>query len=199
MIEHDKQSTRSLELSAPTDPESLQAAAGRRRFLKGLGVGLPAVMTLYHGAVLANASNLTCLANRLNNVNPLGGPLAPTPTTQSGDYVTTQTAVTVRQYTHSTNPSHTYYLDSVDGVWRDASDGTRPGGQNITSEALLDAYVSSTFGSGYTGNNISSPPQYAYAWIGDDGNVYALGNDNKLSGVNRELPAQFSCWASSHP
>jgi len=61
MIERDKQSAHSLEQPAPAEPENAQSAAGRRRFLKGLSVGLPAVMTLRSGALMA-ASSSQCVA-----------------------------------------------------------------------------------------------------------------------------------------
>lgn len=70
MIEHHKQSARSPEQPAPVEPENFQvAAAGRRRFLKGLGIGLPAVMTLRSGALLA-ASSSQCAVNANTVSNP---------------------------------------------------------------------------------------------------------------------------------
>ena len=75
MIERDKQSARSLEQPTPAELENVQAAAERRRFLKGLGIGLPAVMTLRSGALMA-ATSSQCLVNRTPAANFLP-PTAP--------------------------------------------------------------------------------------------------------------------------
>ncbi len=203
MIERDKQSARSLEQPAPVEPENVQAAAGRRRFLKGLSIGLPAVVTLYQGAVLAATSSTRCLQNRSND-NPLAGQNhLRTSSCPASDYAASG-PVSVRVYTKSDPtkpgpPARSFYYDNLGSygqlpVWREVEGGSDLIDGNLYSGPTglleLDGHMTSLGYSPVDPNQTS----YAVTYVDDNGTITSRG---PLGAVPRALPVTCSCWTSA--
>ncbi len=185
MVERDEHSSRLQEQAASKEPESNPPSAGRRRFVTGLSYSLPAVVTLYHGAVLAGPSSMMCLSKRPNTVFP-GPHLVPPPTGLPGEHAAKQVN-NVRTYTKSGGPDVVVYYDSIDHIWRQAQDGTP-----TSDPPLTDPNSPPPAPPGYTlSPTISSG--YAVAYVDNNGDIQALGYDAG-SGA---LPAGCSCWTST--
>ena len=196
MVERDEQLSRSLEHPSTTDSESGLTSAGRRHFVRGVSFALPAVITLYHGAVLANSSSLRCLDNRTLGNPPLpANNLVNHRDTLAGDYVTGPQQVEVQTFTKADSPEIQFYYDSIVNVWRSATGASTE--VTLPQVTALQTYVTQN----YPGYSLSSPSSQAYAiaYIDDNGIMQALGNDGFTTGPSRELPALHSCWTSSHP
>jgi len=119
MIERDKQSVRSLEQPAPAEPESIQAAAGRRRFVKGLGIGLPAILTLPRGAAaIAMTSSTDRCVDKCTEATPTLSPFNPN-SSPGGTWLTR--LVEVFSYTKGTEVK--YYYQDKSTAWRTYPEG----------------------------------------------------------------------------
>lgn len=195
------------EHTTPKEPEGNPPSAGRRRFVAGISFSLPAIATLYHGAVLAGPSSMMCLSKRStenSTQNPFAGAphliAPPHVPPQSGDYAVK--AVSVRTYTKANAPTFTFYYDSIDLTWRNEADGRRTfqaSGNTYTlpendpTGAALDTQMTN---SGYTPPS-SSTSGYAVAYVDNAGNIQSLGDDGSL--LDDALPAGCSCLTSASP
>ncbi len=172
MIEHDKQSARSPEQSAPVEPENFQAAAGRRRFLKGLGIGLPAVMTLRSGALMA-ATSSQCLANRTSANSPVP------PTTPAfkipDSWVRDDQAYKLYEY----NSNRVVRINTTSGTpcYNPST------GDSVTTDC--DKYIT----------QVGTDSYYPLCYVNNDGSL-VICEPNNPSGT-AQLPATASCALNS--
>jgi len=171
MIERDEQSTRLLEQLTSAGPENVHAAAGRRRFLKGLGIGLPAVMTLRSGALMA-ATSSQCLANRTPTANFLP-PTAPAFNTSDTWVRQSSPSYTAVEYSNGTN---TVWIVNVGGFDYDA-----------TSGAVFDL-------TGYTATGNTQSNYLSLCYVDQTGNVVSV--DCNPASPNNGLAANASCATS---
>lgn len=195
----------------PAHEEPTGVAAGqraRRRLLKGAAVGLPAIMTLRSGAVLA-AQSLTCLQKRPpGGSNEQGKPgeepvnASPLTTSSSGtdgsgvNWARGQVSSVYKvQRILNGQPQTDFdvYFDGLASRWRKAADGlVVPGaGTTIDESSLTQVYPPSTVNPNdyYTLTPLGNG-YYAIGWIDNNGAVQALGPNNV------DLPAGASCMTS---
>jgi hypothetical protein len=132
MVEHDEQLSRSLEQPAPAESENIQASAGRRRFLKGLGIGLPAVMTLRSGALLAGTSSM-CIHNANVNPSPPSPPKFNTPDEWFRSNAIQPQPITYHQCSNSSIFTDGTSCYNSDGSSADCSNCSSPGNDSYYS------------------------------------------------------------------
>ncbi|TCO82415.1 hypothetical protein EV699_105206 [Plasticicumulans lactativorans] len=193
----------------PAHEEPTGVAAGlraRRRLLKGAAVGLPAIMTLRSGAVLA-AQSLTCLAKRTGSTEQgttSAEPASASPLTTSSSGADgsginwargqVSSVYTVQRILNGQpQPAFNVYFDGLASRWRKAVDGlVVPGaGTTIDESSLTQVYPPSTVNPNdyYTLTPLGNG-YYAIGWIDNNGAVQALGPNNV------DLPAGASCMTS---
>lgn len=193
---------------AHEEPTGVAASLrARRRLLKGAAVGLPAIMTLRSGAVLA-AQSLTCLAKRTGSAEQgtsTAKPSGSTLVTSSSSGVdgsnvnwVRQAAVVyeVQEYRNGSlyGSSFKVYFDSVAKKWRKFTDGSVISGAGLTSDvSSLDVPYPPKDGGTHKKNywtRTAKPGGYAIGWIDNDGVVQALGPSSN------GLPSSTSCMTS---
>ena len=189
---------------------SESSSRGRRRFVKAMSFTLPAVMTLYHGSVLALTSSATrCLQARNYGDNKSGLLAVGMKSSELSDpfEITSEEticrSVIVREYKfhedeRRKNPSLPdvidFYQDHRAGqVWR-YLDGSST---NSYTEQELDQHVQQNWGKFEAAGNTTSYDGFmggnycAVALVDDNGKLHRYGDPN-----NWVMPVSQSCWLS---
>jgi hypothetical protein len=184
---------------------------GRRRFVKAMSFTLPAVMTLYHGAVLAMSSSATrCLLARHPGDNRSGlvemgekNPALPGPYEATLEETVCRT-VEVVEYKFDDNHKNPFtpeilrfYQDhNFAQEWR-YPDGS---GTGSYTKGELDKHVREIWGkfdakgSTNSGSELLGGRYCAVAEVNDKGRIARYGNPNAVA-----MPVSQSCWLSVHP